>query len=133
MASDVRHDDVWAKVPVRLRDNPGKRGTATGRVTGDGDRLRVEVRFGPHEVSFRPAVVLVREDPTPPSPIDRLIHGGIGVPTDLRRLLTFQKVRGQLTNVLYSMERSNTDYYPNQLKPVLMLLHSSQGRLQVAG
>jgi superfamily II DNA or RNA helicase len=132
MASEVRRDPNWTQVPVRLRDNPGKRGTATGRVTGERDRLRVEVRFGSHEISFRPAVVLVREDQTPPPPVERLARGEIGTPTDLRRLLTFQKVRGRLTNVLYSMESSNTDFYPHQFKPVLKFLDSPDGRLLIA-
>lgn len=128
----IRHDQDWARIPVRLSDNPGKRGIATGNVTGEGERLRVEVRFGPHDIVFKPAIVLERDDVTPSNPIEQLEQGRIGTPTDLRRLLTFQKVRGRLTNVLYSMETSNTDFYPHQFKPVLKFLESADGRLLIA-
>ncbi|MBI2524442.1 MAG: DEAD/DEAH box helicase [Candidatus Rokubacteria bacterium] len=128
----MRHDEAWVGVAVRLRDNPGRLGMTTGRVTGEGERLRVEVRFGPHDIVFKHAAVLERESPTPLSPLERLERGELGTPMDLRRLLTFQKVRGQLTNVLYSMESSNTDFYPHQFKPVLKFLDSTDGRLLIA-
>lgn len=128
----MRHDEAWVGIAVRLRDNPGKLGMTTGRVTGEGDRLRVEVRFGPHDIVFKHAVVPERESPTPLSPIERLERGDMGTAVDLRRLLTSQKVRGQLTNVLYSMETSNTDFYPHQFKPVLKFLDSAEGRLLIA-
>lgn len=56
----MRQDNSSKDVPVRLRSNPGKLGIATGSVTGDGDPLRIEVRFGPLEAGFRFASVLAR-------------------------------------------------------------------------
>ena len=63
---------------------------------------------------------------------DLLRSGRFGGPIDLRRLLTFEKVKGELTNVFYSMEASNTDYYSHQFKPVLKFIESPVGRLLIA-
>src|SRR5262249_35154990 len=76
--------------------------------------------------------VLERQSASLSAPIETLERGQLGTPVDLRRLLTFHKVRGQLTNVLYSMETSNTDFYPHQFKPVLKFLDSADGRLLIA-
>lgn len=119
-------------VRVRLRDNPGKQGVTTGRCLGQAPRLLVEVMFGPNEVVFKPATTLEQCPAGDELPIELLCRGEFGTVGDLRRLLTFEKIRGHLTNVLYSMESSNTDFYPHQFKPVLKFLESPDGRLLIA-
>jgi len=78
----------------------------------------VEMDFGPNEKLFKRydllELVEVEEEM-----FDLLGAGRFGGPIDLRRILTFEKVKGDLTNVFYSMEASNTDFYPHQFKPVL--------------
>lgn len=64
--------------------------------------------------------------------IDILASGRFGVPKDLRSTLTFEKVKGELTNVFYSMESSNTVFYPHQFKAVLKFIESPVGRLLIA-
>ncbi|HEY5047024.1 MAG TPA: hypothetical protein VII49_03260 [Rhizomicrobium sp.] len=59
--------------------------------------------------------------------IDLLAAGRFGGPIDLRRVLTFEKIKGDLTNVFYSMEASNTDFYAHQFKPVLKFIESPVG------
>jgi SNF2-related domain len=117
---------------VMLRDNPGKQGVTTGRYMGSGDRLKVEVQFGENEIPFKPASSLEICPAAEALPLELLCRGEFGNVDDLRRLLTLEKVRGHLTNVLYSMESSNTDFYPHQFKPVLKFLESSEGRLLIA-
>lgn len=120
-------------VRVRLRDNPGKQGMTTGRCMGSGaDRLKVEVRFNENEILFKPASTLEVCADEDVLPLELLRRGEFGTVNDLRRLLTSEKIRGHLTNVLYSMESSNTDFYPHQFKPVLKFLESSYGRLLIA-
>jgi len=116
---------------VRLRDNPGRQGMTTGELRQTGDLIYVRVTFGPNERSFK----LVDDlEPCPEAEdIETLItQGNYGLPIDLRRVLTLEKVKGQLTNVFYSMETSNTDFYPHQFKPVLRFIESSVGRLLIA-
>lgn len=127
--------DTWnpgvAGQVVCLRDNPGRRGITTGRTKQAGSFVMVEVDFGPNEKQYK------RFDSLEPAgeaddPIDLLKLGRYGDPTDLRRCLTFEKVKGDLTNVFYSMESSNTEFYPHQFKPVLKFIESPVGRLLIA-
>jgi SNF2 family DNA or RNA helicase len=47
-------------------------------------------------------------------------------------VLTFEKIKGELTNIFYSMEASNTDFYPHQFKPVMRFIESPVGRMLIA-
>ncbi|MGB3651699.1 MAG: SNF2-related protein, partial [Rivularia sp. (in: cyanobacteria)] len=116
---------------VRLRRNPGKRGVTTGQTRESAGRLLVLVNFGPNEKTYKPYDQL--ELCGEPEEIRDLLEAGrFGTPADLRRILTFEKVKGDLTNIFYSMESSNTDFYAYQFKPVLKFLDSPVGRLLIA-
>nr|CAD6609884.1 DNA/RNA helicase, superfamily II, SNF2 family protein [Rhizobium sp. TCK] len=116
---------------VRLRDNPGRQGTTTGRVKKAGTFLLVEVDFGPNEKQYKRYELLepIEEEV---QIFDLLEGGSFGGPSDLRRVLTFEKIKGELTNVFYSMEASNTDFYPHQFKPVMRFIESPIGRMLIA-
>ena len=116
---------------VRIRSNPGQRGITTGKVRKAGTRILVQVQFGPNEKVYKPhnLLELCGDDDDIESLLRRKRFGG---PDDLRRILTFEKIKGQLTNVFYSMEASQTDFYAHQFKPVLKFLNSSVGRLLIA-
>ncbi len=116
---------------VRLRDNPGRQGETTGKTKQAGSFLLAEVYFGPNEKQFKRADLLELVEITEDM-FDLLRAGRFGGPIDLRRVLTFEKVKGDLTNVFYSMEASNTDFYPHQFKPVLKFIESPVGRLLIA-
>ncbi|ODT84197.1 MAG: hypothetical protein ABS76_01290 [Pelagibacterium sp. SCN 64-44] len=116
---------------VCLRDNPGRHGTTTGRTKSAGSFLMVEVDFGPNEKLYK------RFDLLEPVSVETdlfelLASGAFGGPSDLRRVLTFEKVKGDLTNVFYSMEASNTDFYAHQFKPVMRFIESPVGRMLIA-
>ena len=116
-----------AGTKVRLRDNPGRQGTTTGRTKMAGSFLMVEVDFGPNERQFKryELLELVGEQV---ELFELLRAGTFGGPSDLRRVLTFEKIKGELTNVFYSMEASNTDFYAHQFKPVMRFIESPLGR-----
>lgn len=116
---------------VRIKNNPGRRGITTGTTRQSSGRLLVLVNFGPNEKTYKPYDQLELCD-QPETIRDLLTAGRFGTPDDLRRILTFEKVRGQLTNIFYSMESSNTDFYPHQFKPVMKFLDSPVGRLLIA-
>lgn len=116
---------------VRMKANPGRRGKTTGRTRRAGTRTLVEIQFGPAEKLYKPKnlLELCGDDES----LEELLRQGrFGGPDDLRRILTFEKVKGQLTNVFYSMEASQTDFYPHQFKPVLKFLNSPVGRILIA-
>ena len=114
-----------------MRNDPGKQGVTTGKVKESAGRLVVEVDFGPNEKSFRKYEQLELTEAIQ-SLRDLFLTGSYGSLFDLRRILTYEKVKGQLTNILYSMESSNTDFYPHQFKPVLKFLDSPVGRVLIA-
>lgn len=120
-----------AGLKVRLRDNPGRQGTTTGRTKTAGTFVMVEVDFGPNEKQFKryDLLELVAEGK---EPFDLLAAGIFGGPSDLRRVLTFEKIKGDLTNIFYSMEASNTDFYAHQFKPVMRFIESPVGRMLIA-
>jgi len=116
---------------VRVKANPGHRGTTTGKTRASGTRLLVQVQFSPNEKSYKP-YNLLELCGEPEGLFDLLEQGKFSGADDLRRILTFEKLKGQLTNIFYSMESSKTDFYPHQFKPVLKFLESPIGRLLVA-
>jgi SNF2 family DNA or RNA helicase len=116
---------------VRLKNNPGKQGETTGNIKKVGSRILVQVEFTASERTYHPKQLL--ELCENESDINQLIRKGrFGGPEDLRRILTLEKVKGKLTNIFYSMETSQTDFYPHQFKPILKFLNSTQGRLLIA-
>lgn len=116
---------------VRLKSNPGKQGTTTGKIRKSGTRILVQVEFSVSERTYQSQNLLElcgeEED------ISSLARQGrFGGPEDLLRILTLEKVRGRLTNIFYSMESSQTTFYAHQFKPILKFLNSTQGRLLIA-
>ena len=118
-------------VKVHLRDNPGKQGFTTGNTQKSGSFDMIEVNFGPNEKLFKRLSLLeiVKENP---DSLDSFNEGSFGKLSDLRRILTLEKIKGELTNIFYSMESSNTDFYPHQFKPVMRFIESPEGRLLLA-
>ena len=131
MSDVITWNPTIAGQEVRVKANPGHRGVTTGKTRAAGTRLLVQVQFSPNEKSYKPYNLL--ELCGEPEGLFALIEQGkFSGADDLRRILTFEKVKGQLTNIFYSMESSHTDFYPHQFKPVLKFLESPVGRLLVA-
>ncbi|NJR48640.1 MAG: DEAD/DEAH box helicase family protein [Leptolyngbyaceae cyanobacterium CSU_1_3] len=116
---------------VRVKANPGHRGITTGKTRASGTRLLVQVQFSPNEKSYKP-YNLLELCGEPEGILALLEQAKFSGADDLRRILTFEKMKGQLTNIFYSMESSHTDFYAHQFKPVLKFLESPVGRLLVA-
>ena len=116
---------------VRLRGSPASIGVLTGRERERAGLLRLQVEF-PEGTRWVPVDQLepaatVREHPT-----DLLQSGRLAGAIDLRRTLTHRRLSGRLADVIYSMEATNTDFYPYQFKPVLKLLASPTSGLLIA-
>jgi len=63
---------------------------------------------------------------------ERLREGHFGKIRDLQRLITYEKLKGTLHEVIYSMEAAQIDFYPYQFKPVLKFINSPTERLVIA-
>jgi superfamily II DNA or RNA helicase len=115
---------------VRLRDSPDESGTVTQERRTRGQRLYVGV-------NFRNGLRLVPVDQLEPvkageTPSDLLKAGRLSGVSHLRRAIIYRRLSGKLDDVIYSMEATNTDFYPYQFKPVLKLLASPTNGLLIA-
>jgi SNF2 family DNA or RNA helicase len=115
---------------LRLIADPGRIGVMTGRTRSRGSRTFWEIVF-PDGTDWFPdrqfEIVRQNEDP-----LDQMEMGRFGRVVDLRRNLTFVRLNGNLANLIYSMESTNTDFYPYQFKPVLNFLDSPSNNLLIA-
>jgi len=93
--------------------------------------LMLQLEYGPQDTAYRPEgqlePALVRR-----SMRQMLAEGRFGQVIDLRRLITFEKLKGTLDEVIYSMEAAQIDFLPYQFKPVLKFTQSRTQRLLLA-
>lgn len=116
---------------VRLKSDPGRMGTLTGRRRERAGSMRYQVNFADGR-SFQPEheLELVADDDDWESLLDRGQFGRVG---DLRRNMTHIHLSGRLANLVYSMDAAaNTDFYAYQYKPVLSFLESPSNGLLIA-
>jgi hypothetical protein len=113
----------------------GVRGLFTGGVRTQGplESWEVEVNRGDRRWIPKQFLRYASEDDSAalglPESLERGRFAGVDV---LRRLMTHEKLRGTLTEVIYSMDAAQIDFYPYQFKPVLKFIESPSDRLVLA-
>ena len=118
---------------IRLKGDPMRHGILTGRTQPGrrGKGVRYQVTF-PDTTSWVPEDQIELVPVQQESPVDLLRAGKIGRAVDYRRTLTHVRLTGRLADVIYSMEATNTTFYPYQFKPVLRFLMSPSNALLIA-
>lgn len=117
---------------VRLRTNPTRAGVVLAGEKMQAGRRMVPVQFPDGAVRSLPESAL-EIVPAAAAPIaDRFAAGRFADPEWLRRTLARIRVTGRLSDVVYSMEATETDFYAYQYKPVLKLLNSPTDALLIA-
>jgi len=118
---------------VRLKADPGRAGVMLeGERAAAGKRM-VEVQFfADGHVRMVPLVALEAVPSTPETMLQRFSSGRFVEPEALRRTLTRLRVTGRLSEVVYSMEATETDFYAYQFKPVVKLMNSPTDAMLVA-
>lgn len=133
--SDVANE---TEIPFRADDfvidsGNGQRAQFTGRFSQAGLHTMLELRYGDGTVKRRPLAALRAIDPKTGSSIqEQLKANAFGKLRDLQRLVTFEKLKGTLHEVVYSMEAAQIDFYPYQFKPVVKFINSPTERLILA-
>jgi len=127
----MQPEDIAAGITVYHRANPGHLGVLTG------SRLNVmcvmaKVDWGCQVDFVDVSQLVVRESNARWSMDNDVLAGRYGTVDDLRRRVTFEKLRGMLTDVFYSMKTSEIDFYAHQFKPVLRFIESATNRLLIA-
>jgi len=117
---------------VRLKDNPTRTGIIGAGIEGSGRRLRLQVFLSDEtEDHFPPSALepVLRESH---SPIACFNSGRYSLAKNLRTAITHHRLSGKLANLIYSLNTTNTDFYPHQFKPVLQFLDSPSNGILIA-
>lgn len=104
----------------RLLELQDRRGRTFGRVqfaTGVSDIPADQLELVPVQVE---------------TSIDHLRRGHLEAPEILRRHLAHVRLSGRMSDMLYSLEATDTQFFAHQFKPVLKLLDSPTGHLLIA-
>jgi len=128
---DLSTDISVEGTKVRLRDQPSIKGRTTGKTRQTGSFLSIEVELGPNKRQYY-RETQIELDTGLIEPDELFLNRALGTPDDLRRRLSIEKMTGTLTDVLYSMGNSNTEFMPHQYKPVIKFIESPFGRLLIA-
>lgn len=129
----ARSDDRLTKgTQVRLASDPSRIGVIIDdNPLSRGGRCRYLVQF-PNLAERIPEDDLERLPETRVEPLDFLQDGSLGTPDDLRRALIHVRLTGRLADIIYSMEATNTTFYPYQFKPVLKMLQTPANGMLIA-
>lgn len=118
--------------PVYHTANPGRVGFFTGNVREKESGKMIEVEFPNGEKSFYFEHYIRPVSKNKKSLTEQIVDGEFGRDVDLRRKMTFEKLRGTLSEFIYSMDAAEIDFMPYQYKPVLKFIDSPTERLLIA-
>lgn len=116
---------------VRSRYDAGLVGETTGRIRDDGDGLMAQVRFPGQQPRFEMAEDLEPADVE----LDRhgqVLGGQFASASHLRKRLVSVQLAGQLSEMIYSLDTTDTQFMPHQFKPLLALLDSPSKGVLIA-
>ena len=116
---------------VRSRHDAGLVGESTGRTRDDGDGLMVQVRFPGLQPRFEMAEDLEPAD-VELDDREQVLAGKFARASHLRKRLTSVQLAGQLSEMIYSMDTTDTQFMPHQFKPLLALLDSPSKGVLIA-
>ena len=114
------------------RTKPGNPGQFTGRVRPAGNFHMLELEFPGGQTEWFALGQLLSVGTGTNTIRARLSSRVFGRLKDLKRVITFEKLKGTLHEVIYSMEAAQIDFYPYQFKPVLKLIDAPTERLILA-
>jgi superfamily II DNA or RNA helicase len=117
---------------VRLKNAPDRTGIVTNQLDGSPRRPRVVIKFdddGPEPILFS-NLELIEEKPV--GEYERFQRGLFGGVRHLRKEITYRRLSGKLANLIYSLNTTNTQFFPYQFKPVLQFLDSPSNGLLIA-
>ncbi|WP_316171405.1 MULTISPECIES: helicase-related protein [unclassified Bradyrhizobium] len=123
---------IPAGMQVRLKTDPTRGGVVQPGEKVQAGRKMLPVQFLDGAVKWLPESALEVVPPVAPPLVDRFFDGRFASPEWLRRTFARNRVTGRLSDVVYSMEATETDFYAYQFKPVLKLLNSPTDALLIA-
>lgn len=116
---------------VRHLDDIAKIGTVTDQSRERASGMQVRVNWN-GRLDWHFADELVGAGIESDDPLELIKQGRYGRVEDLRTLMTHIHLIGRLSNIIYAMGLTQTDFYPHQYKPLLTLLDSPVNGLLIA-
>ena len=117
---------------VRKIATPAECGTLTGKEQQAGGLRLLHVRWDSGSMSMIPERLLEAVPEGIEGLDDHVSKPRFGHVDDLRRLLTFEKLKGALHDFIYSMDAARIQFMEYQYKPVLKFIDSPTERLLIA-
>jgi SNF2 family DNA or RNA helicase len=130
---DLDQSAVRLGLPVEHKHQPEKGvGILTGQVM-DSVVFMVEVAWAGGRKDFEPILSLREFEVAQDQSFENIVSTGrYGQIDEFRSLMTFEKLQGDLSNVMYSMRTAEIDFYAHQFVPVLKFVNSPLSRLLIA-
>lgn len=116
---------------VRSCHDAGLVGESTGRTRDDGDGLMVQIRFPGQQPRFEMAEDLEPAD-IELDDLEQVLAGKFASASHLRKRLTSVQLAGQLSEMIYSLDATDTQFMAHQFKPLLALLDSPSKGVLIA-
>lgn len=108
----------------------GRVGIVKGSIrTGNGVKYQIQFDNGETVYLSEDILQVYQEIKTPLEAFSNFQFSGID---DYRRIMSFQRLTGDLTNMFYSMNNTLTEYLPHQFLPVTKFLQSPEERILIA-
>ncbi len=118
---------------VRKAANPSRIGLLGSEVSGPVSRERGLVHWldNGHE-EYVLLASLEKVGDVKQGPYELIMDGKYGRVKDLRGAITYYRLSGKLANLIYSLNTTNTQFFPYQFKPVLQFLDSPSNSILIA-
>ena len=112
---------------VALRADPTRQGIVVGdpRIIGSVIRWQIQFSDGLRELQSEKSLQIIGgigNDSLIDDEIELFRKFRFSKVSQLKLTLTHNKLSGKLANLIYSLDATNTDFYPHQFKPVLALI-----------
>lgn len=118
---------------VKKTANPGRIGLLGNDIGGPPNRQRGLVTWlDNNDEEYVLLSSLEQASSGKEDPYDLIRKGRYGRAKDLRGAVTTHRLSGRLSNLIYSLETTNTEFLPYQFKPVLQFLDSPTNSLLIA-
>lgn len=131
MSDNIIMPEIGQKVFSKA--DPSKIAIFTGKTIQVGKQIFVEICYpdgATKKISLSSLEIF--DEKYSNDPRQQMYNGIFGKKNDFERLITFEKLKGTLNEVIYSMEAAKIDFYPYQFKPVLKFINSPSERLILA-
>ena len=115
------------------KNHPSDIAVYTGKSRCTGSIIMIQIRFANGLMKYRPiSQILAANEEALRDPFDLLEQERFEGASHLRQCITYEKLKGSLHDIIYSMEAAQIDFYPYQYKPVIKFINSPSERLLLA-